>query len=44
MIKDVVGSVVNGIVTHPVRAAMLATLIYISYEVAKLTNYLMDWS
>lgn len=44
MIMNVVSSVANGIVTHPVRAAMLATLILILYEVTKLANYLMDWS
>lgn len=44
MIMDVVSSVVHGIATHPVRAAILATLISILYVVTKLANYLMDWS
>ena len=44
MIKDGVSLIVNGIVTHPVRAAVLATLITILYVVTKLANYLMDWS
>lgn len=44
MIKDGVSLIVNGIVTHPVRAAILATLITILYVVTKLANYLMDWS
>lgn len=44
MIRDGISLIVQGIVTHPVRAAILATLISILYVVTKLANYLMDWS
>jgi len=44
MIKDGLNVIVQGIVTHPVQAAILATLISILYVVTKLANYLMDWS
>jgi len=44
MIMNGVSLIFNGIATHPVRVAILATLISILYVVTKLANYLMDWS
>jgi len=44
MMRNGVSLIVDGIAAHPVRAAILATLISILYVVTKLANYLMDWS
>lgn len=44
MIKDGIYLIAREIATHPIKSAILATLVSILYVVTKLANYLMDWS